>query len=72
MAATSSAPSAEPWALPVPCALGAGQAMTVRSTMKLGRSVTASAARMASYSAGTSSWYSVPPLVQSTTCTCQP
>ena len=36
MAATSSAPSAEPWALPVFCALGAGQAMIVRSLMKLG------------------------------------
>ena len=40
MAATSSSPSAEPWDLPVFCGLGAGQAMIVRSTMKLGRSVT--------------------------------
>ena len=66
MAATSSAPSAEPWALPVFWALGAGQAMIVRSTMKLGRSVTASASRIAAYSAGTSSSYVVPPWVQST------
>ena len=29
VAATSSSPRAEPWDLPVPCALGAGQAMTV-------------------------------------------
>ena len=55
MAATSSAPSAEPWLLPVFCRVGAGHAMIVRSTMKLGRSVTASALRIASYSAGTSS-----------------
>ena len=55
VAATSSSPSAEPCDLPVPWACGAGQAMTVRSTMKLGRSVTASAAWIAAYSAGTSS-----------------
>ena len=47
VAATSSAPSAEPWALPVFWAFGAGQAMIVRSTMKLGWSVTASAAWIA-------------------------
>ena len=41
VAATSSSPSAEPCALPVFCALGAGQAMIVRRLMKLGRSVTA-------------------------------
>ena len=40
VAATSSAPRAEPWALPVFWALGAGQPMIVRSRMKLGRSVT--------------------------------
>ena len=40
VAATSSSPSAEPCALPVFCAFGAGQAMIVRSAMKLGRSVT--------------------------------
>ena len=39
-AATSSAPSAEPWALPVFCLFGAGQPMIVRSTMKVGFSVT--------------------------------
>ncbi len=72
MAATSSAPSAEPWAEPVPCLFGAGHAMIVLSRMKLGLSVTRSAALMASYSAGTSSLYSRPPLVQSTSCTCQP
>jgi hypothetical protein len=41
VAATSSAPSAEPCALPVFCLFGAGQPMIVRSAMKLGRSVTA-------------------------------
>ena len=66
VAATSSAPRAEPCALPVFWALGAGQAMIVRSRMKLGLSVTASAALIAAYSAGTSSRYSLPPWVQST------
>ena len=47
VAATSSSPRAEPWALPVFWALGAGQAMIVRSTMMLGWSVTRSAARIA-------------------------
>ncbi len=56
VAATSSAPRAEPWALPVFWASGAGHAMIVWSTMKLGLSVTACALRIASYSAGTSSW----------------
>ncbi len=41
MAATSSSPRAEPWALPVFWALGAGQAMIVRSTIRLGWSVDA-------------------------------
>jgi hypothetical protein len=50
VAATSSAPSAEPCAFPVPCADGAGQAMIVRRLMKLGRSVTARAAFRASSS----------------------
>ena len=72
VAATSSAPSAEPCAFPVFWAFGAGQAMIVRSRMKLGLSVTASAALIAAYSAGTSSRYSLPPWVQSTSCTCQP
>ena len=47
VAATSSSPRAEPWALPVFWALGAGQAMIVFSTIRLGWSVTRSAARMA-------------------------
>ena len=47
MAATSSGPRAEPWALPVFWAFGAGQAMIVWSTMKLGLSVTACALRIA-------------------------
>ena len=72
VAATSSSPSALPWAFSVPWALGAGQAMTVSSTISDGWSVTSSAATIAACSAGTSSTYSVPPLVQSTTCTCQP
>ena len=72
VAATSSSPSALPCAFSVPCALGAGHAMIVSSTMSDGLSVTAPAAVIASYSAGTSSTYSLPPLVQSTTWTCQP
>ena len=72
VAATSSSPSAEPWALPVFWAEGAGHAMIVRSTMKLGRSVTALALRIASCRAGTSSTYLVSSWVQSTVCTCQP
>jgi hypothetical protein len=72
VAATSSSPRADPCALPVFWASGAGQAMIVRRTMKLGRSVTARAASMAASSAGTSSAYSVSSWVQSTVCTCQP
>jgi hypothetical protein len=41
VAATSSSPRAEPCALPVFCAFGAGQAMMVRSRMKLGLLVSA-------------------------------
>ena len=37
VAATSSAPSAEPWILPVFCLFGAGQPMIVRSAMNDGR-----------------------------------
>ena len=70
--ATSSSPSADPCAFPVFWASGAGQAMIVRSTMKLGRSVTASAFLIASCSAGTSSAYVVSSWVQSTVWTCQP
>ena len=44
MAAISSLPSAEPCDAPVFCADGAGQAMIERSTMRLGLSVTCSAA----------------------------
>ena len=72
MAATSSAPSALPWALPVFCLFGAGQPMIVRRLMKLGRSVTLRAASSASISAGTFSSYWVSSLVQSMLCTCQP
>ena len=71
MAATSSAPSAEPWALPVFCLVGAGQPMIVRSRMNDGRSVSSVAASSAAYSASTSSWYLLP-AVKSTVCTCQP
>ena len=46
--------------------------MIVRRLMKLGRSVTARAASSASFSALTSSTYSLPPLVQSMVWTCQP
>ncbi len=59
--------------------VGAGQAITVRRMTSEGRSVSAWAARSASYRAGTSSWYvpSLPeagpaPPVQSTSWTCQP
>jgi hypothetical protein len=44
VAATSSLPSAEPWALPVFCLFGAGQPMIVRSAMNDGRPVSARAA----------------------------
>ena len=56
MALTSSAPSAEPWILPVFCLFGAGQPMIVRSAMNDGRPVSALAASSAWYSASTSSW----------------
>ncbi len=72
MAATSSSPRALPCAASVPWAFGAGHAITVSSTISDGWSVTSPAATTAACSAGTSSTYSVPPLVQSTTCTCQP
>ena len=72
VAATSSSPSAEPWALPVFCLSGAGQPMMVRRLMKLGRSVTSRAACSASSSCRTFSTYSVPSLVQSISWTCQP
>ena len=54
--ATSSAPSAAPWASPVFCASGAGQAMIVRSAMNDGWPVFALAAANASARAATSSW----------------
>ena len=47
VAATSSSPRAEPCDFPVPWALGAGHAMTVCSTIRLGRSVASAAARTA-------------------------
>ena len=73
VAATSSSPSAEPWALPVFCALGAGQAMIVRSRMKLGLSVTAlGLADRVVQRRDVLARSSVPPWVQSTFCTCQP
>jgi hypothetical protein len=46
--------------------------MIVLSSMKLGWSVTALAASIASRSAVTFSSYWVSPFVQSTVCTCQP
>ncbi len=69
MAATSSSPSAEPWAASVFCAFGAGQAMIERIAMKDGLSVTSFAASIASYSAcGSRS----PSGFGATRCTCQP
>ena len=75
MAATSSAPSAEPWILPVFCLFGAGQPMMVRSAMKEGRSVSAFAATSACVQR--LDVLVVVALVgvaarQSTVCTCQP
>ncbi|KFC53035.1 hypothetical protein GY12_12780 [Micrococcus luteus] len=75
--ATSSVPSLEPWMPPVFCFVGEGQPITVRSLISEGRPVSALAATRASYRASTSSVYSVTawpwaPLVQSTSCTCQP
>ena len=55
VAATSSAPRAEPCALPVFCFVGAGQPMIVRSAMNDGRSVSLRAAVSALSSAATSS-----------------
>ena len=52
---TSSSPSAAPCALPVPWAPGEGQAMTVRSMMNVGLSVTLRPASIAAMSASTSS-----------------
>ena len=72
VAATSSSPRAEPCASPVFWALGAGQAMIVRSTIRLGLSVTLSAFSSAFQTASTSSAYSWPSWVQSTVWTCQP
>ena len=72
VAATSSAPSAEPCALPVFCAFGAGQAMIVRSRMNDGRPVSAFAASSAASKAATSSTYVPSARRQSTSCTCQP
>ena len=72
VAATSSAPRAEPCALPVFWAFGAGHAMIVCRLMKLGLSVVCRALRIAFQRASTSSAYSVPPWVQSTSWTCQP
>jgi hypothetical protein len=72
VAATSSAPSALPCALPVFCASGAGHAMIVRSEMKDGRSVTSRALSSALASAATSSSYVPSAESQSTSWTCQP
>ena len=72
VAATSSAPSALPWALPVPCLFGAGQPMIVCSAMNDGRSVSARAASSAAASASTSSSYEPSSETKLTRCTCQP
>jgi hypothetical protein len=55
VARTSSSPSAEPWEGPVFCLFGAGQAMTVRTTMIDGRLVSALAAAKAASTAARSS-----------------
>ncbi len=69
MAATSSAPSAEPCAASVFCACGAGQAMIERIAMKEGREVSSRAASSASYRACTST---LPLNAGSIRWTCQP
>ena len=71
VAASSSAPSAEPWILPVFCLPGDGQPMIVRRMMSDGFEVSPLAASIAANSSATSSTYS-PDFFQSTTCTCQP
>ncbi len=71
VAATSSAPSAEPWILPVFFLFGAGQPMIVRSEISDGRAVSARAASNAAASAATFSSYS-PFSVQSTWWTSHP
>lgn len=69
VAATSSSPSAEPWAASVFWACGAGQAMIERAAMKDGRPVSALAAWRAANSAfGSRSPFSC----CSTRWTCQP
>jgi hypothetical protein len=55
VAASSSAPSAEPWILPEFCLCGAGQPMIVRRMMSDGLSVTPCAASMAACNSCTSS-----------------
>ena len=70
-AASSSAPSADPWILPVFCLVGDGQPMIVFRMISDGLSVTPCAASMAAYSSCLSSTYS-PVFFQSTVCTCQP
>ena len=75
VAATSSAPSAEPWILPVFCLFGAGQPMMVRSAMNDGRPVSALAAsdrRVQRLDVLVVVALSASPLRQSTVCTCQP
>lgn len=69
VAATSSSPSAEPWAASVFWACGAGQAMIERIAMNDGLSVTAFAASIAAYSASTSR---SPLSLGATRWTCQP
>ena len=72
VAFTSASPSALPCALPVFWASGAGQAITVRSEMNEGRSVTARALSKAVARACTFSSYVPSSASQSTSCTCQP
>ena len=71
MAASSAAPRAEPWILPVFCLPGLGQPMIVFRMMIEGLDVSPWAASMARWSSATSSTY-WPVFFQSTVCTCQP
>ena len=72
VAATSSAPSAEPCASPVFCLFGAGQPMIVRSAMNDGRSVSSRAAMQRLVQRLDVLAGSRPRAASSTRCTCQP
>ena len=71
VAASSSAPKAEPWIFPLFCLPGEGHPMIVFRMISDGLSVSPLAASIAAYSSATSSTYS-PVFFQSTVWTCHP